>query len=331
MKALLLQKKNQPWSIQEVADPLLRNGRVAIRVWAAAFNHRDLWITKGMYAGIKYPIILGSDGSGIIEEVGGDLDRGLLGQEVILNPGHLWGNNEAVQAKDFEVFGLPRNGTFAELVTIPVKYVHPKPKHLTFEQAAALPLAGVTAFRALFARAKAQSTDKVLISGIGGGVALFALQFALAKGCEVWVTSGSEKKIKGAKAIGAKGGVNYRSKDWHKTLKEKAGGFDVIIDGAGGPGFSQLIDVAAPGGRIALYGGTTGNYESLSPQKIFWKQLSILGSTMGSENDFYNMLTFVNKHKIVPVIDEVFPFDEAVAAAEKMDRGEQFGKVVLRM
>lgn len=331
MKALLLEKKDQPWTIREVPEPLLKNGKVMVRLWSAAFNHRDIWITKGMYAGITYPIILGSDGSGIIEEVGGDLDRNLLGQEVIINPAFHWGNDDRVQQKDFEVLGLPRNGTFAELISVPLTSVAKKPSHLTFEQAAALPLAGLTAYRALFSRADLRSGDKVLVTGIGGGVALFALQYAVALGCEVWVTSSSPQKIRKAKGLGAKGGANYRKDDWHKSLKEKAGSFDVIVDGAGGPGFAQLIDLAAPGARITVYGGTAGAYEKISPQKIFWKQISLLGSTMGSPNDFFNMMRFVSEHKIVPVVDEVFPFEEAVAAAEKMEKGEQFGKIVLRM
>ena len=180
-----------------------------------------------------------------------------------------WGNNPKFYGPDFKILGMPDNGTFAEFITIDAKYIHHKPAHLSFVQAAALPLAGLTAWRALITRAGLPtsgtgSSPKVLITGIGGGVALFALQFALAAGAEVWVTSGSDEKIEKAKAMGAMGGVNYRDADWYKTLIAQTGGnrgghpaerrgyFDVIIDSAGGPGFAKLTDVAAPGGRIAF-------------------------------------------------------------------------------
>lgn len=330
MKALQLTKKDQPWKVCEVREPLLKNGMVLVKLKAAAFNHRDLWISKGMYAGLTYPIIVGSDGAGVITNVGRDLSRAILKRDVLINPSFNWGNSENYQGPDFEILGLPRNGTMAEYVSVPLEYVHDQPIHLTPEQAASLPLAGLTAYRALFSRAKVSSQDKVLITGIGGGVALFALQFATAIGCEVWVTSSSPAKIKAAKALGAKAGINYTSERWDKELLEKAGSFDVIIDGAGGKGFAGLVNVASLGGRIAIYGGTAGKIEGMTPQKIFWKQISILGTTMGSDRDFHNMLRFVNKHEIVPVIDEVFPFSDALVAAEKMEQGKQFGKVVLR-
>lgn len=331
MKALLLEGKDQPLHIKTVADPLLKAGMVQIRIKAAALNHRDLWVTKGQYAGIKYPIILGSDGAGIVEKVGKDVPQSLVGNAVIINPSFEWGEEEAAQGKDFRILGLPDNGTLAELVNVPIEYVYPMPAHMTFVQAAGLPLAGLTAYRALMTRARARGGDKVLISGIGGGVALFALQFAVKLGCEVWVTTGSETKLRRAIGMGAKGGGNYKSEGWAKQLREAAGLFDVIIDGAGGPGFADLLDLAAPGGRIAIYGGTNGNIEKLSPQKLFWKQVSILGSTMGSPSDFHNMLRFVNTHAIVPVIDEVFPFEEATLAFAKMDAGTQIGKLVVEI
>ncbi len=331
MKALLLEGKNQALHIKSVADPLLKAGMIQVKIKAAALNHRDLWITKGQYAGIKYPIILGSDGAGIAQKLGKDVPERLLDTSVIINPSWAWGDEEAAQGKDFRILGLPENGTLSELIHVPQEYVHAMPEHLTFVQAAALPLAGLTAYRALCTRARTRAGDKVLVTGIGGGVALFALQFALKLGCEVWVTSGNMDKLKRASALGAAGGGNYKDSDWSKKLKEAAGGFDVIIDGAAGAGFADLIDLANPGARIAIYGGTAGNIEQVSPQKIFWKQLSILGCTMGSPSDFHNMLHFVNKHQIVPVVDEVFPFAEAADAFAKMASGSQFGKLVVEL
>jgi len=302
-----------------------------VKMTTAALNHRDLWIQKGMYAGLKYPIILGSDGCGVITKVGQDVSRDILHDDVLINPSFNWGGEEAYQSGDYQILGLPQDGTFAEYVAVPKDHVHELPIHLTPGQGAGLPLAGLTAYRALFARADLKPTDKVLISGIGGGVALFAMQFALAHGCEVWVTSSARSKIKAAKALGAKGGANYKEEDWDKTLVKKSGSFDVIVDSAGGAGFGKLINVAGFGARIAIYGGTAGKIEAISPQKIFWKQISILGTTMGSDRDFYNMLRFVKRHEIVPVVDEVFPFAEIEAAASKMEAGKQFGKIILDM
>ncbi len=316
---------------REIPTPLLMKGLVEIRVKAAAINHRDLWITKGKYAGIKYPMVLGSDGSGIVERVGNGVSSDLIGKEVLINPSMNWGEEAGFQGKDFKILGLPDFGTLSELVVVPEEAVYAMPEHLSYVQAAALPVAGRTADRALFGRAKVGPGDKVLVTGAGGGVAQFAIQFALAIDCEVWVTSGKAEKIERAVGMGAAGGGNYKEEGWGKTLKAKSGAFDVIIDGAGGAGFGDLIDLAAPGARIAIYGGTGGAIESISPQKIFWKQVSILGTTMGSPSDFHNMLGLVIKHKIVPVIDEVFPFKKAKHAFAKMQEGTQIGKLVVEM
>jgi zinc-binding alcohol dehydrogenase/oxidoreductase len=331
MKALLLEGKDKPLQIQTVADPLLKAGKVQIRIKAAALNHRDHWITQGQYANIQFPLILGYDGAGIVERVGKDVPPALVGTNVIINPSFNWGEDDDAQGKDFKILGLPDNGTLAEFVCIPQEYVHPMPAHLTFVQAAALPLAGLTAYRALFKRARLKAGDRLLVTGIGGGVAQFALQFALKLGCEVWVTSGTESKMKAATGIGAKGGANYKEDGWAKKLREASGNFDVIIDGAGGSGFADLVELGAPAGRIVIYGGTRGTIDKVSPQRIFWKQLSILGSTMGSPSDFHNMLGFVNAHEIVPVIDEVFPLEEAQQAFDKMAAGTQVGKLVVEI
>jgi zinc-binding alcohol dehydrogenase/oxidoreductase len=331
MKALLLEGKDQPLQLKNVNDPLLKAGMVQVRIKAAALNHRDLWISKGQYAGIAYPIILGSDGAGTVVKIGKDVPTTYLDQQVIINPSFNWGEEEAAQGKEFRILGLPDNGTLAELVNVPMEQVHAMPAHLTFAQAAALPLAGLTAYRALLTRACTRGAEKVLVTGIGGGVALFALQFAIKLGCEVWVTTGTEAKLRRAIAMGATGGGNYRELGWAKKMREEAGNFDVIIDGAGGAGFADLVDLAASGGRIVIYGGTAGNIENVSPQKIFWKQLSILGCTMGSPSDFHNMLRFINTHQIVPVIDEIFPFEEADQAFAKMAAGTQVGKLVIEI
>ncbi len=329
MKAIILQDLNEALSLHETVKPTIKPNEVLVAVNAAALNHRDLWIQKGQYAGIRFPIILGSDGSGIVSEIGANVDKSWLNKEVVINAGMNWGNNRRVQAKDYVILGTPHDGTFAEYVKVDARLLYEKPKHLNFEQAAAFPLAGLTAFRATLKRAQVQAQESVLITGIGGGVALFALQFAVAKGCHVFVSSGDDEKIQKAIQLGAKGGVNYKNANWYKELKAMSGGFDAIIDSSGGDTFSKLVDLAKPAGRIAMYGATLGAFNSGTPAKIFWKQLDILGSTMGSDAEFGEMVSFINEHKIIPVVDEVFSLADAQLALNKMGNGKQFGKIVL--
>lgn len=319
MKALVLEALNQPPVLREVSDPDPEAGQVVVRLRAAALNHRDVWISKGQYPGISLPVVPGSDGAGEFE-----------GKAVIINPNIGWGSDQRVQAASYHILGLPTHGSFAEQVVVGADRIVAMPDYLTWEEASALPLAGLTAWRAVFSRGRLRSGEKVLVSGIGGGVALFAFQFALAAGAEVWVTSGSDEKINRAVEMGASGGVRYSLPDWWKDLKARSGEFDLIIDSAGGRGFSALVDLAAPAGRIAIYGGTHGQF-SISPQKVFWKQLDILGTTMGSDDDFSSMVQFVTKHRIRPVVDSVFSLDQAWKAFQRMDEGHQFGKIVLRI
>lgn len=304
--------------LREVADPRPAKGEIVVDMRAAALNHRDYWISIGQYAGIKVPIILGSDGAGEHR-----------GKPVVICPSLDWGTDNRFQASAFRILGLPDNGTLAEQVVIPRRNIYPQPEHLTAEQAAAIPLAGLTAWRALFTRCQLQRSDKVLIVGIGGGVALFALQFAVATGAEVFVTSGSDEKIARAVQMGAKGGANYRTPDWDKTLKNDVGGFDVIVDSAAGDGFSALVNLANPGARIVMYGAGQGIMNNVNPRSVFWKQLNILGSTMGNLAEFKKMMAFINQRTLVPVVDSVFPLAEGNAALQRMAAGDQFGKIVL--
>lgn len=320
MKALVLNNINQTLDYQEVKNLVADKKNRVVTLKAAALNHRDLWITKGQYAGIQFPTILGSDGAGICD-----------GQEVIINPSLNWGKNERFQGPNYSILGLPVNGTFAEEVLVPNANILPKPEHLSMEEAAALPLAGLTAWRVLHTRCQVKKGEKVLISGIGGGVALFVLQFAVAAGAEVWVTSSSDEKIKKAIRMGANAGINYYNTDWDKQLRQQAGGFDVIIDSAAGDQFAKLVGLSNVGGRLGIYGGTLGKINGLSPQLIFWKQMSIHGSTMGSSKEFGQMLQFVAKHEIVPVVDSVFDLADGNDALALMNFGGQFGKIVLRV
>jgi len=329
MKAIVLEAADKPLVLKEVEKPALKPGEVLVKIKAAALNRRDYWITIGKYAGIKYPVVLGSDGAGIVYAVGDDQDNYLIDNEVIINPGYGWGDDEHFQSNDFKILGLPDNGNFAEYVKVEAGQVFPKPAHLNWEQAAAVPLAGLTTYRALFTKGKAKKGDKVLITGVGSGTGVFALQWAVAAGCKVFVTSGSGEKIDRARQLGALAGVNYQAQDWAEQLQHLAGGFDVIIDSALGDGFAKLPDLCNPGGRIVIFGGTAGNIPPLNGRKIFWRQIQIIGTMMGSTADFKAMLDFLNKHQVVPVIDEVFPLADAAKAIAKMEHSSQFGKLAL--
>lgn len=332
MFTLQLDAPHQPAVLREIATPQPAPGEVLIKLRAAALNHRDVWIQKGQYAGIKLPCTLGADGSGEITALGAGVDGWQVGQEVIIYPGVAWGNQQHAQGRDFRVLGMPDPGTFAEYSAVAADYVRPRPVHLSWEQAAALPLAGLTAYRAAFERARLQPGERVLVTGVGGGVAQVAAQFCAAYGAEVWVTSGDDEKLARALALplGLRGGINYQTENWARTLTQQAGGgFDVIIDSAAGAAFGALLDAAAPGGRIVFYGATLGNIPQLPAAKVFWKQLSILGSSMGSLQDFDAMLAFVNEHQLVPVVDKVFPLAEGEAALRYLEAGQQLGKVVL--
>jgi len=329
MKAIVLEAADKlTW--KEVDKPVVGPGEVLVKIKTAALNRRDYWITIGKYAGIKYPTILGSDGAGMVAEVGSDADKAWLNKEVIINPSNYWGDHGEFQSGDFKILGLPEDGTFAEYVKTRVEYLYDKPAYLSWEQAAAVPLAGLTAYRALFTKGGAKKGDTVLIVGVGGGAGSFALQWAVAAGCKVYVTSSRSEKIEKARQLGAIAGVNYKTQNWANELKELAGGFDVIIDSALGEGFAQLPDICNPGARIVFFGGTAGDIPAINGRKIFWKQLQILGTTMGTSTDFEHMLSFMNQHQIVPVIDEVFPLTEADKAVKKMEHSSQFGKIVLQ-
>ena len=330
MKSIVVKDVNQ-FAIEQRPEPVAGAGEAVAQLRAAALNHRDVWIKNGQYANLKFPIVPGSDGAGVVIRTGEGVDKSWLHREVIINPSFDWGQAERAQGKNFTILGLPKDGTLAEAIHVPVMQLAPTPAHLSWEEAAALPLAGLTAYRAVFGRAQLQAGEKILITGIGAGTALFALQFAVAAGASVFVTSSSPEKLARAQSLGAKTGVLYTRNGWAKEFGAQHGPFDVIVDSAGGPGFGDLIDLCAPGGRIVFFGATRGNPPELPSRKIFWKQISVLGTTMGSPSDFAGMIDLVTRKKIRPVISEVFPLDRAGDAFALMERGGQFGKIVVRI
>jgi NADPH:quinone reductase-like Zn-dependent oxidoreductase len=334
MRAVVLRELGDPevLRLEALPDPQPGPGEVLVRLEAAALNHRDVWIRKGLYAGISLPIILGADGAGEVVAVGEGVDDSFLGWRVVINPALDWGKNPRVQGPNFRILGLPDDGTYAELVKVPASSVHAIPSGLSVEEAAAIPLAGLTAYRALVTRGQVAPDEKVLITGVGGGVATFALQLARFNGARVFVTSGLDEKLDRARDLGAEGGVNYKDPDWANQLKAMMdGGPDLIIDSAGGAGLDQLIDLAAPGGRLVSYGATLGAVPNLQMRRIFWKQLTLMGSTMGTDAEFAAMLKLFEAGAIAPVVDRVFSLADAPEAHRRMETAGQFGKIVLRI
>ncbi|MEO6287661.1 MAG: zinc-binding dehydrogenase [Dyadobacter sp.] len=330
MKAAFLINSNEPLVIREVPTPEPKENEILIKLAYSALNHRDVWIQKGQYAGTKEGLILGSDGFGTVTGVGINVSNEWVGKEVIINPGHNWGDNPAAFGDDFKILGNPDPGTFAEYITIDEKYIHAKPAHLTDAEAAALPLAGLTTYRALFTRAALAAGEKILITGIGAGTALLALKYAIAAGAQVYVTSGSQDKIDKAKELGAVDGFIYKDENWPIKAKDITGGFEVILDSASGSGFGNLIEIVKPGGRIVFFGGTDGPIGNIIPNKVYWRNISILGTTMGTLQDFKDMLAFTEKHEIKPVIDKIYSkLSQAQEAFDYMHQGKQFGKIVL--
>lgn len=332
MKAVVFKGKDHPLEVTEFTKPKPVKDQVLIKLRHAALNHRDIWIaTEQASVPHSHGVILGSDGCGVIEDVGEDADPLLVGLEVVILPSLDWGNNNQVQSDSYRILGYPDHGTFAEYIAISKKYVFEKPEHLSMAESTAVPLSGLTAYRALFSKARLRSNERVLITGIGGGAALWALQLAHAYQAKVSVTSGSDEKLVLARGLGALRTYNYKDPDWtNKAIKEN-GGFDVIIDSAGGASFGQLIDLAVPGGRIVNFGRTAGTGADINIRNLYWKQISIFGSTMGTRDEFLSFLEMLEARKIKPVLDQAFPLADVHKAFERMMQGNHFGKIVLNI
>ncbi|UCS95913.1 zinc-binding dehydrogenase [Echinicola marina] len=332
MKALVLdQNTSFGIKLSEVELPALQSHEVRVKLYAAALNRRDEWCRQGRYPNIQNGVILGSDGAGIVEAVGEEVDKDWLGKEVIINAANHWGENQKVQSGEFQILGMPKNGTLAEYVQVDVDRLLSKPSHMSFEEAAALPLAGLTAYRALFYHGQVKAGQKVLVTGFGGGVAQFATQYGIVAGAEVYVNSSKEDKINKALELGAKAGFDYRKEAWVEEAKSISGGFDLIIDSAMGDTLPGLINLLVPGGKLVFYGATLGNPPMLDARRVFWNQLTIQGTTMGSDQDFRDMVDFVTKESIQPVIDSVRPLEKVLEAFELMSNGSQTGKIVVKI
>lgn len=335
MKAIVLRELGdvENLKMEEMPDPQPGSDEAVVRLKAAALNHRDVFIIQKLYPNIKLPAILGSDGAGIVESIGDSVDSAWLGREVVIEPGLDWGPDDQLQSRGYRILGMPEDGTFAEKIRIPATNLHPKPPHLSFEEAAGLPLAGLTAFRSVVTRANVQAGETVLVTGIGGGVALFAMQIARQLGARVIVTSSSDEKLEMAKKLGAEGGVNYKNTDWGKEVVALSGGAgpDVIIDSAGGETLETAVKIIKSAGRIVFYGATTGLARNLDLYRFFFKQLTMMGTTMGSPREFAALVKMYTGASLTPVVDRVFPLAEAPEAHRRMALAGQFGKIVLKI
>ncbi|MGH6636755.1 MAG: zinc-binding dehydrogenase [Gammaproteobacteria bacterium] len=324
-------KRFESLVIREFDYPYPGPGEVTVRVQASALNHRDLWIVQGLYPNIGVPIVLGSDGAGVVDRVGPDVEPAWVGRAAVINPSLDWGGDPRVQGKSYRILGMPDNGTQAEFVRVPEINLAPKPSYLSFAEAAAIPLGGLTGYRALFTQGALRAGETVLLTGIGGGVAALMMQMALAVSARVLVTSGSDSKVQRALGLGAAGGANYTADDWGEKLFHLAqpGGIDLIVDSAGGDGFAALTRLVNPGGRIVFFGATAGNPSGLDMRNLFWKQVRLQGTTMGTPEEFCDMLKLFEAHRIKPLIERAYRFDEFKEAYARMRDGTQFGKLVL--
>lgn len=302
-------------------------GEVQVKLNYAGLNHRDLFVIQ-RHKENDPPLIIGSDGAGIIEEIGPNVEGFSIGDEVVINPSLHWKEKTDAPPEDFQILGLPNHGTFAEKITISADNIELKPKHLTWEEAGVLPLAALTAYRALFTRANIKSSDAILLPGIGSGAVTFLLLFAKAVGARVIVTSRSEFKRKKALELGADLAIDSNS-DWDDVLKgEKV---DTVIETVGTATFNKSLRQLRKGGTMVTFGASAGDEIKLNLRDFFYGQYNLLGTTMGSQEEFREMLRFVSKHKIRPVIDQVVVLQEAEKALQRMDDAEQFGKIAIKI
>jgi len=330
MKALQLEAADStPPQIVDIAMPEPGQGEVRVALKAAALNHRELFILKGQYPGMTLPCTLGADGAGIVDALGADVPGDLEGQRVVLYPGLEWGEDERFPSRKFHLLGMPAPGTIADYICVPAASVRGIPEHLDFGQAAALPTAALTAWRGLIRKAGLSQGDKLLITGVGGGVATCALLFGVAMGADVYVTSSSIATIDKAVALGAKGGFNYREENWQKAFRKESGGADVVFDGAPSGGMKAYTRALRMGARIVVYGSTGGGDAGFLAPSLFLNHATIYGTAMGSPSDFSAMLDFVSSSGLEPVIDRRFPLSEATDALTYLAEAHAFGKVVI--
>lgn len=327
MKAVVLDSDPSEVALQwnEWPDPVTAPGWITVKVRAAGLNRNDSMNVAGRESRSARSVI-GADGAGVIAEIGAGIDRYQVGDEVVILPSLWWGGIESHPGPSFEILGDTTAGTFGEYVTVPGENVYRRPERLSWTQAAALPLAGVTAWRALMTQGRLEAGQRLLVTGASGGVATFAIQIADALGAEVHVTTSTLAKLAEAMAIGASGGV-VREPGWEAALRDLRP-FDVVLDSAGA-NWPQIIESLAAGGTLVSIGRTTSEHAQIPIRELFIGQRRLFGSTMGSPREFAAMLDHVRASSWVPLIDSTFGFKEPGAAFARLDHRDRVGKVVL--
>ncbi|MBI5355684.1 MAG: zinc-binding dehydrogenase [Candidatus Aenigmarchaeota archaeon] len=334
MKAIVIEKHggSDVLEVKDVKEPELPSGNVLVRVKACALNHLDVFVRNGI-PGVTLPHILGSDVSGIIEKVGKNVKNAKAGEKVVVNPGvscrscAQCKNNDEPLCKEYKILGENINGGYAELISVPAENVVKAPSGLSFEELASLPLALITSIR-LLRRAGLRKGQTILVIGAGGGVSIMAIQVAKAIGAKVIVFSTNDEKLKAAKGLGTD---DVTSDEEYDKVMKGIGGVDAVFDSVGEKTFMRSLKSLRKNGVLVTCGATSGPKAEIDIRHIFWKQLTVIGSTMGGRNDLKEGLKFVEAGKVRPVIAKTFPMERAGEAHDLMESGKFFGKIVLKI
>ena len=316
--------------VQDWPDPELGPGDVLVKVRRAALNRRDWYLLRDPAAvGLELPTVIGHDAAGVIDSVGADVTGWEPGQEVVILPEFNWGDREDAPGPGYELIGSTTDGTHAESIAVPSENIFPRPQRLTWEESAALPLAGLTAWRALFKRGGLEAGQTVLITGASGGVSTYLIQIAVASGARVLVNTSSDEKIAAAKELGADDGVDRNDEDWPKQIKELSdGGVDLAVDSSGC--WADALKALRPGGTLSVFGRTAQENTELNVAAVFFGQFSIHGTTMGSPREFQALLDHVDEAEWRPAVDSILPLDQIAGAYERIG-GSHFGNIVLEI